>query len=146
MLGEKEAALTRLLSTLSFNQVSAQQFVRNTDCRAVRSHFCRVSCKALVFCNLRGWAEALAERLTQHGFPAAFTCGASYACAARRFCRLSRVRCLSVSSQGSLLQRRRMAVMDAVRHGRLHSMGLGVLTCCRAGARVPCSRARFDRP
>ncbi len=50
-LRAKEEALASLLSVLSFNQ-------------------------ALVFCNQRGWAEALAGRLTQSGFPAAFTCGA----------------------------------------------------------------------
>ena len=68
VLAAKEVALARLLTTVAFNQ-------------------------ALVFCNARTWAEALAARLTRHGFPAAFTCG-------------------------SLPQRRRMEVMDSMRSFR----------------------------
>jgi superfamily II DNA/RNA helicase len=78
VLDEKEAVLLRVLSTLTFNQVRG----RASSVRLCVGRFSTAPFffrQALVFCNLRGWAEALADRLTQHGFPAAFTCGAPQA-------------------------------------------------------------------
>ena len=74
ILCDKEAALSRILSTLTFNQARARAALTQMPMLVVRSPHCVT--QALVFCNLRGWAEALAERLTRRGFPAAFTCGA----------------------------------------------------------------------
>ena len=70
-----------------------------------------LSLQALVFCNSRGWAEALADRLCEQGFPTAFTCG--------QFCMSAPFKGSLVLTlfkrQGSLLQKRRMEIIDAVR-------------------------------
>ena len=67
----KEAALVSILRCVPFNQVR----VRSCPPMFVPGLTLRLP-QALVFSNNRGWIEALAERLTSLGFPAAFTCGA----------------------------------------------------------------------
>ena len=70
--------------------------------------------QALVFCNSRGWAEALADRLCERGFPTAFTCGQFLL-----ICWPAQVEAWLVLTHfavsGSLLQKRRMEIIDAVR-------------------------------
>jgi hypothetical protein len=71
VLNAKEAALVRILGSLWFNQVRLHASAPE-ECSA---ELCCYRPQALVFCNSRGWAEALADRLCERGFPAAFTCG-----------------------------------------------------------------------
>ena len=67
-----------------------------------------------MFCNSRGWAEALADRLCERGFPAAFTCGQFVlVCYSAHVVTWLVLTCFAVS--GSLLQKRRMEIIDAVR-------------------------------
>ena len=67
-----------------------------------------------MFCNSRGWAEALADRLCERGFPAAFTCGQFVlVCWSVHIVTWFKLTRFAVS--GSLLQKRRMEIIDAVR-------------------------------
>jgi hypothetical protein len=62
---------------VSFEVCPLQPGVCAHSLRMLVSGLTLPAAQALVFCNNRGWMEALAERLTALGFPAAFTCGAT---------------------------------------------------------------------